>query len=43
MIINLPLIDGRTEKEIALQVQELIKNYQPAWNDIDPKTGRQWC
>jgi predicted phage baseplate assembly protein len=32
------LIDGRSEQDLAQQVKELIKQYAPDWNDIDPST-----
>ena len=37
-----PLIDERTEKEIAEQVQSLLTAYirTPAWQEFDPATGQ---
>ena len=35
-----PKIDERTVTDVAQQLQDLIRIYAPAWNDVDPDTGQ---
>ena len=39
IVSSAPAIDPRTAAEVAQQLQQLLKVYAPAWNEVDPVTG----